>query len=395
MEAEAEGEADPDGPQAVRARTEAQTALREAQEQLRQSEELYRYIVELSSLVPWLSDAKGKVLSGGPRWTDWTGAPIEAALGDGWTDFVHPHDLSTALAKWSHAITTGERLDVEYRLRWADGVYRWCHGRAARRHDGNGDGAIWYGTLEDIHEQRVAEEATREVQAELVHVSRLSAMGAMASVIAHDLNQPLTAAAGYIRGCKWLVPADDELISALDEADRSIVRASEIVRRMREFVSRGTVDCRPERLTPLIEDACRLALPDAAMRGITHRLKPGGDFEVMVDRVQIQQVLVNILRNAVEAMKDQPRREILVVTRPGKNGHCEVAVADTGRGLSPDTSDQMFDPFYTTRSEGMGLGLSISRMIVEAHGGTIWGKPREGGGTTIAFTLPLVPANAA
>ena len=370
------------------------TALQEAQERLHRSEELYRYIVELSSLVPWISDDQGRVTSGGPRWMEWTGAPIEAALGDGWLEFVHPDDQPLVRARWSDAIGSGERLDMEYRLRWSDGVYRWCHARAAKRRDGAGQIGSWYGTLEDVHEQRIAEEASREAQAELVHVSRLGAMGAMASVIAHDLNQPLTAAAGYIRGCKQLLSGDrgvrPELVVALNDADQNIVRASEIVRRVRDFVSRGTVECQPEALVPLVEDACRLALPDAAMRGITHRLEIGSECTVMVDRVQIQQVIVNILRNAVEALKGQSRREIVLSTGPGKTGFCEVTIRDTGRGLTQEAAEQMFDPFYTTRKEGMGLGLSISRMIIEAHGGAIWSERDTAEGTTIKFTLPLV-----
>jgi two-component system sensor kinase FixL len=373
------------------------TALAEAQERLRRSEELYRYIVELSSLVPWISDDHGNVLSGGPRWTEWTGAPIEAARGQGWFSFVHPDCQKTVQAQWSHSLRTGERLDLEYRLRWADGVYRWCHARATKREDGDGESGRWFGTLEDVHDQRIAEEASHEAQAELVHVSRLSAMGAMASVIAHDLNQPLTAAAGYIRGCKQLLPRDaverPEVMEALNEADRSIVRAGEIVRRVREFVSRGTVECQPEPLVPMIEEACDLALPDAAMRGITHRLERGSECMVMVDRVQIQQVMVNILRNAVEALKDQPRREIVIGTGAGKSGFCEVTVCDTGPGPAPEAADRMFDPFYTTRKDGTGLGLSISRMIIEAHGGAIWHEARAGEGTVIKFTLPLVPSD--
>ena len=219
-------------------------------------------------------------------------------------------------------------------------------------------------------------------------------MGAMASVIAHDLNQPLTAAAGYIRGSKRLLSAGGDLrqtMEALNEADRSIVRAGDIVRRVREFVSRGTVECQPEALVPLIEEACRFALSDAKMRGITHRLEPRSDCTVMADRIQIQQVLVNILRNAVEALKDQPQREITIGTWPDSKGFCAVTVHDTGSGLAPERADRMFDPFYTTRKDGMGLGLSISRMIIEAHGGTIWSEARPGQGMTIKFTLPVVP----
>ncbi len=380
------------GREEIEART---SQLIEAQEKLRASEETYRYVVELSSLTPWTADADGSILTVGERWTEWTGAPVAAALGQGWLDWVHPVDRPDVMQQWHDALRFHSRLEIDYRLKTQKGDYRWYHVRTTKRTDGASEGATWYGTLEDVHDQRVAEEASGRAQAELAHVSRLNAMGAMASVIAHDLNQPLTAAASYVRGCKQLLSANADVeagvLDALNDADASIVRASDIVRRVREFVARGTVECQPESLVPLIEEACRFALSDATMRGITHKLKADGDHTVLVDRVQIQQVLVNLLRNAVEALSDRPRREIVISTGAAKDGFCAVAVCDTGRGLSPEIAAHMFDPFCTTREEGTGLGLSISRMIVEAHGGTIWNDTQPGQGTVIKFTLPCVP----
>jgi two-component system sensor kinase FixL len=378
----------------VTAERRAMRELETAQEQLRRSEELYRYVVELGSFIPWIADEDGSLLTIGQRWTEWTGTPVEAGLGEGWVGFVHPDDAPEVDATWQRAVRSGDRLEIDYRLRFAGGDYRWCRARTTKRTDVVAGAASWYGTLEDVHEHRLADEASRRAQAELSHVSRLSAMGAMASVIAHDLNQPLTAVAHYVRGCKQLLPTlagdnRDAIAEAMEDADRGIVRAGDIVRRMREFVQRGTVECQAEDLAELVEEACRLALIDAPMRGVTHRLSANARCTVMVDRVQIQQVVVNLLRNAVEALKDQPRREIRISIGQEKPGYCEVAICDTGRGIPAEAAERMFDPFFTTRKDGMGIGLSISRMIIEAHGGTIWNDSKAGQGTTIRFTLPI------
>jgi two-component system, LuxR family, sensor kinase FixL len=368
--------------------------LDRAQQQLRASEELYRYVVELSSLIPWTADGRGNILTVGARWTDWTGAPTNAALGTGWIEYLHPDDHDPVLAAWSEALQRGTPLQLEYRLRTAAGTYRWCHVRTRRREDCGHADAIWYGTLEDVHERRTAQEALQRTQAEQVNVARLSAMGTMATAIAHDLNQPLTAAAHYLRGCRRMLAetgkVDPDIDEGLDGADRNIIRASDIVRRVREFVARGTVERAPEWLSPLIDEACDFALGDAAAHGITHcaRLEPG--LRVLVNRVQIQQVLINLLRNAADALQDQPRREITISARRCSGDLALVSVMDSGGGVADEIRDRLFDPFVTTSKGGMGVGLSISRTIVEAHGGTIWHEAGPRRGTVASFTLPLV-----
>lgn len=369
--------------------------LTQAQERLHHSEELYRHVVELSGLIPWTADVDGQIVSVGERWTDWTGASIDAALANGWLGFLHPDDMGGAVSRWGDALRSGERLTVEYRVRFQSGDYRWCHARATRRPDGPDHHALWYGTLEDVHERRMASDAFMQAQAELAHVSRLSAMGAMASAIAHDLNQPLTAVANYVRGSRLLAKELEgskkaEIDRALEDAERNTVWASQIVRRVRDFVARGSVDYQPEEIADLVAEACRFALVDAGTEGISYRLKLHSDCSVVVDRVQIQQVLVNLIRNAVEALKGQAHRDLLIRTEQAEPAMVEIAISDTGTGITAETAARMFDPLYSTRSDGMGIGLSISRMIVEAHGGTIWNASGPGPGSTIKFTLPCV-----
>jgi two-component system sensor kinase FixL len=254
------------------------------------------------------------------------------------------------------------------------------------------------GFVRDLSERQVAEARLQELQAELVHISRLTAMGEMASTLAHELNQPLTAIANYLKGSRRLLadsadPAAPQLRGAMEKATEQAIRAGQIIRRLRDFVSRGETERRVEHLAKLIEEASALALVGAKEHGIrvTFRLDPQADM-VLADRVQIQQVLLNLMRNAVDAMVDADRRELTVSSRALPEDLVEIAVADTGPGIAPEIAGQLFQPFVTTKREGMGVGLSISSTIVEAHGGRIWAEPNEGGGTVFRFTLRSVSA---
>lgn len=242
-------------------------------------------------------------------------------------------------------------------------------------------------------ERREAEAAVTRLRTELTHVSRLSAMGAMASTLAHELNQPLTAVTNYVRGSRRLLEHPDaanleRIDEAMEAAEGGALRAGQIIRRLRGLVNRGKAETRPENLEELIRETCDLALVDAARLGVTHRFDLTPDARwANIDHVQVQQVLINIIRNAVEAMRDCPQREIDIATRVAGD-FIEVSVADTGPGIGRDTDGVLFTPFSSTKTEGLGIGLSISRTIVEAHGGKIWATGREGGGAAFRFTLP-------
>jgi len=236
----------------------------------------------------------------------------------------------------------------------------------------------------------------QELQSELVHISRLTAMGEMASTLAHELNQPLSAISNYLKGSKRMLDsATDEksatLRDALDKAADQAMRAGQIIRRLRDFVQRGESERRVESITKLVEEASALALVGVKDRGIRVQFKfdPAVDL-VLADRVQIQQVLLNLIRNAMDAMETSAARDLVVSVVPVGDTHVRVSVADTGIGIAPEVAEQLFQPFITTKRHGMGVGLSISRTIVEAHGGRIWVEANPGGGTIFNFTLVVV-----
>jgi two-component system sensor kinase FixL len=255
------------------------------------------------------------------------------------------------------------------------------------------DKRYFTGFVRDLTERQKTEARLQELQTELVHISRLTAMGEMASALAHEINQPLSAIANYLKGAKRLLDgrADEDsktVGGAIAKAADQALRAGQIIRRLRDFVSRGENERRIESLSKLIEEANALALVGAKEHGVRVRLQIDRAQDlIFADKVQIQQVLLNLLRNAIEAVAEHDRRELVISTRLSADDMVEVSVADTGAGISADISAQLFQPFITTKAQGMGVGLSISRTIIEAHGGRIWTEPNPGGGPVFKFTL--------
>lgn len=250
------------------------------------------------------------------------------------------------------------------------------------------------GFVRDLSERQATEQRLHELQSELVHISRLTAMGEMASTLAHELNQPLSAITNYVKGSARMLdgeaPDIPKIKDALSKAGGQALQAGEIIRRLRDFVSKGETERRIESLPKLIEEAGALALVGAKQTGVKVRFDLDRTLDlVLADRVQIQQVLLNLMRNAVDAMEHAERRELTVSTRP-VGDMAEIAVADSGPGIAPEIADQLFRPFVTTKASGMGVGLSICRTIVEAHGGRITVEKNAGRGATFRFTLRRV-----
>lgn len=359
------------------------------------AEERYRLAAQATDDVIWDIDIPAKVIS----WSD-SAVAIFGCPQDGvtpatwWEQNIHPEDRDRTVAGIAAAKAgTATRWTAEYRFKKADGSYADIFDRGFIIRDAEGKPLRAVGAMADMTERRRAEDELRRMQAELIHVSRLSAMGAMASTLAHEINQPLTAVTSYLRGTRRLLADDnppmDHVREAIQSAEAGALRAGQIVRRLRELVARGNVSVTREELPRLVEDACVLGLVDAHLLGVSHHIDLDPDARwVEADRIQIEQVLINLIRNAIQAMKDQPVREIRISTRALPDGFVEISVEDTGTGLSDEVMELLFSPFRSTKVEGMGIGLSICRTIVEAHRGKIWAENREGGGAAFRFTLP-------
>lgn len=294
-----------------------------------------------------------------------------------------------------HYVDTGERRII--------GIGRLT---TARRRDGStfpielsvGEVAdqgqrLFTGFIRDLTERQQAERRVADLQADLAHAGRVTAMGTLASALAHELNQPLTAIANYMEAGRDLLNAPGDidramLGEAMDESARQALRAGEIIRSLREFIKRGEPVRQPEPLRALLSEGAALAFIGADSRGIDMdvQVDPAVD-RVLVNRVQLQQVIINLVRNAVEAMQDRPVRILRLTAAPTDDDKVEVVVADSGPGLAPDMSRTLFTPFTTTKATGMGVGLSISQTIVEGHGGRIWATSSPWGGTAFHFTL--------
>jgi two-component system sensor kinase FixL len=261
-----------------------------------------------------------------------------------------------------------------------------------------GTSRFFTGFVRDLTERQTTEQRLHELQGELVHISRLTALGEMSSALAHELNQPLSAIANYLNGAQRLLqnPSEgtaDKVRDALGKAVEQALRCGDIIRRLREFVARGETEKHVESVAKLVEEASALALVGARQLGVrvVFDLNKRVDL-VLVDKVQIQQVVLNLIRNAVEAMTGGDRRELTVSSLPAPGGMVQISITDTGPGLAPEVAEKLFQPFVTTKVNGMGVGLSICRTIIEAHGGQIWAEPNPGGGTAFRLTVPKASA---
>jgi two-component system, LuxR family, sensor kinase FixL len=257
----------------------------------------------------------------------------------------------------------------------------------------SGERRFFTGFVRDLTERQQTQKRLQELQGELIHMSRFTALGEMASTLAHELNQPLSAIANYLKGGRRLLAGGETgalpmVHDALERAIEQTLRAGQIIRRLRDFVSRGESTRQLENLPKLIEEASALALVGVKETGVrvSFNLDPRAEY-AFADKIQIQQVLLNLIRNAVEAMQDSVARQLTLSTRQLDVETVQISVADTGSGISEEIAAELFRPFITTKADGMGVGLSISRTIIEAHSGRLWAEPNPVGGTIFHLTL--------
>jgi PAS domain S-box-containing protein len=287
---------------------------------------------------------------------------------------------------------------IEYRIRRPDGERRIvsADGEAVAAADGTVIRVSC--TLQDITERKAAETQFHELQAELAHISRVSTIGHMASALAHEINQPLSAIANYLKGAHRLLNGRSDELSlmlrpALDQAGEQATRAGQIVRRLRDFMSRRETEFRIESVRKLIEETSALALVGTKDEGVSVTIGFHTNVDlVLIDKIQVQQVLLNLLRNAAEAMQATDQRRLSVSTAIAEDDMVLISVIDSGPGIAEEVAARLFQPFVTSKQHGMGVGLSISRTIIESHGGQIWFEPNPDGGTIFRFTLRAVTA---
>lgn len=312
-----------------------------------------------------------------------------------WEHNIHPDDRDAVIAAFGKAIEGSEKsITIEYRFCKADGEFAYIFDRAFIVRDEDGVAVRVVGAMIDLTELRLVKFLLRKTENRLAYSSRLNAMGTMGSMIAHELSQPLAAAANYIRASRRMFtsaksPDVSKVREALERAEENTLRAGEILRRLRELVTRKAVNASDQPLAQLIDDSCTIGLSEAkpAAIRVSKTVNPI-DLTVWADRTQVQQVIINLLRNAAEAMEMTPDPEVIVsAKRVGE--FAQVTVQDNGTGIADDIRNGIFSAIITTKAGGMGIGLSISRTIIEAQGGEIWLESSVQGKTVFKFTLLL------
>jgi PAS domain S-box-containing protein len=366
-------------------------------EALRESEARFRTMANTAPVMIWMSGPDKRCTFFNKGWLDFTGRRLEQELGDRWTEGIHPDDFDKCVETHMNAFDARQEFTMEYRLRRFDGEYGWVLDHGVPRFESDGAFLGYIGTAFDITERKRTESELRRQREELAHVTRVSTMGELSASLAHELNQPLTAILSNAQAAQRFLatgPADvDELHEILDDIVQDDSRASEVIQRMRALVKKEQPAFAPLDLAGVIRDVTALIHSDAILHGVRIVLEvdPGLP-PVRGDKVQLQQVVVNLLLNAFAAMRDTPANERVVAVRLQLEGvlTVKVSVRDAGTGLAGDKLDQIFQPFYTTKRDGLGMGLSISRSIIEAHGGRLWAENNSDRGATFYFTVPAV-----
>jgi PAS domain S-box-containing protein len=366
---------------------------KKAEEALRASEHDLSLIIETIPGLVWCAAPDGELNYLNSRILEYTGSSTDAWAQLGWISFLHPDDAEPSAQAWSHAVATGEPYDTQCRLRRANGAYRWFRvlGQAAR--DSQGRVTRWYGLLIDIDDRKNVEEALRSNEMRLSRATRAATVGEFAGSIAHEINQPLAAIVTNGHAClRWLTNRPPDLDKAYEAAQR-IVRdgkdAGEVVRRIRALFKHVSLETIDLNLNDVIAEVLHLLHGETTRRSVGVQTELADDLPtVSGDRVQLQQLVFNLFLNGIEAMDavlDRPRR-LFVRSRRLSQEAVLVEIQDSGIGM--EDRERVFEAFFTTKENGMGMGLAVCRSIIEAHHGRLWAESSGGAGTTFSFTLP-------
>ena len=368
---------------------------RRAEEALRDSEQHLRLLVETIPALVSRTTAEGAPDYVNRRIVDYTGQELEQI---GWHVF-HPDDRNSHWQKFRHALESGEPWEDTYRLRRADGEYRWFHERSEPLLDRSGRVVCWYFVSVDVNDNREMEEALRSTRRKLSAAMQIATVAEMSASIAHEINQPLASVVTNAHACQTWLSHDPPNLERAQATLERIIRdghsAAEVVRRIRALFKEAAPVKAPLDINQIVAEVLRVLSDELRDNSIVVETELAVDLPRIVgDHVQIQQTLINLVHNATEAMAVLIARPKSLVVRSRREGdHLLVEVRDFGVGIKDPTL--VFEPFFTTKESGMGLGLSISRSIIEAHGGRIWATANEDAGTTISFTLPLASERSA
>ena len=365
---------------------------------LQHSEDRLRGVIDTIPAHVWSTTPDGAVDFINQRLMESTGLSLEDMLRRGWESIVHRDDRASFVPEWRASLAAGEPMESEVRIRMADGNYRWLLIRNVPLRDELGTIVKWYGTGIEIEDRKRAEEQLRQAQVDLAHVNRVTTMGELTASMAHEVNQPIGAAVTDANTCmRWLArdqPDVEEARAAAMRVVKDATRASEIISRIRLLFNKGTSERELVDVNEIIGEMIVLLRSEAIRYNISVRTELAADLpQVMADRVQLQQVLMNLMINGIDAIKDvDGAHELAIQSQRAEDEQLLVSVSDTGVGLPPK-GDQIFNAFVTTKPHGTGMGLRISRSIVESHGGQLWAAANSPRGANFYFTLPLTQRN--
>jgi len=362
--------------------------LRDLYANLQKSEDRLRLVIDTIPALVWSARPDGSVDFVNQRWKEYTGLSLEEGLGWKWEDTVHPGDIERFVREWRTTLVSGEPMRTEVRVRRADGEYRWLLVRNVPLRDENGNIVKWYGSSIDIEDRKRAE----QLQADLAHINRVTTMGEITASLAHEIKQPIAATVMNANAClRWLKRDQPDLDEALEAANRIVRdgnRASDIIEHLQSFYKKSPPKRDLVEGNEIVQEMVMLLWGEANRYAVSIRTEQAADLpKITADRVQLQQVLMNLMLNAIEAMKETGG-VLTVSSQLDQDGRVMISVSDTGVGLPTEKADQIFNAFFTTKPQGSGMGLAISRSIVESHSGRLWATPNAGRGATFHFTLP-------
>jgi PAS domain S-box-containing protein len=371
------------------------TERKRAEERLRESEARFQGMADTAPVLIWMTGTDGLCNYFNKPWLEFTGRTMEQEVGTGWLEGVHPDDVQGCFDGFLPAYHARKPFSMEYRLKRADGEYRWVIESGIPRYTGGGQFAGYIGSNIDITELKRAEvqrQRLHQLEADLARINRVSMMGELAASLAHEIKQPIAAALTDAKSClRWLRRDTPDVAEGCEAALRMITdatRATEVIDRVRSLYRRDTSDRELLDVNEIIREMIILLHDKADPNSISIRTELGpGLPPVKADRVQLQQVLMNLILNGIEAMKDA-KGELTVTSKRTGDGHLLISVSDSGIGLPTGEGNRIFDAFFTTKAQGTGMGLSISRRIIESHGGALWASANTGRGATFQFTLP-------